>query len=70
MTTTKIRYGVNKAVRQPHRRTKILHETHTGRIELPFEDKNFLRRVLDLVEQKHPGWNLTGYFPVTTKDDK
>lgn len=61
----KIRYGVARVIREPHRRKKIEQRNFKmesdGLTKENFLTDEGLRIVLDHVRDRHPGWSLAGY---------
>ena len=57
----KVRYGISKSVRPPHQRTRIVGENHSCVLREGTRHYSTLRKMLDLVARKHPGWSLAGF---------
>ena len=60
-----VRYGINRTERKPHRRRIIYHENHSIVVELsanPLDSPATFQQLYKvLIEERHPGWQLTGY---------
>lgn len=56
---TAINYGINRKTQGGG----MEHQNHKAEIQGAFNDSEFCDRVLRLVNEKHPGWMLTGFAP-------
>lgn len=65
----KIRYGVSKRVRKPHRKSKIITKNHG--MDIP-EAKSMDDRdiIYEAIKDKHPGWSVAGWCEDIPKNKK
>lgn len=61
MARLAINYGVNRRVREPHRRAHVEHVNGKLVVVGAWEDDALHARIARRIRAKHPGWNLTGY---------
>lgn len=65
----KINYGIWKYETIKSRK-KTISQNGNMEVEGNWDDKDFHKKVMDVIREKHPGWMVHGYCPTPEKKSK